>query len=306
MDTLRVEWEGWDGSRWDLLDPRSPTFAISIAGLGQPGFTQQRTKLGSRDGTQYDGTTWDDNSVTLTVKVGDEYPPEGFTRRRRGAAWRELDSAFRRSFSPEHEGRLIVTTEKGSRWLLMRLDGPLAPSEEINPAEIGTTTYVIGLTAGDQPWWIGETVEDVFGWSYDDGPFLDESPNPVDTTEVGLYIAADGDLDIARLANPGDRQAWPLWWAAGPASEVHLGVGNDYVVLPFSIAEGGRVYVDSFEQSITDESGNSLWPLMGFTDPTAFVPIPPGGKSSLYIRLIGGSSSARVGVSIVPRYDGPW
>lgn len=306
MDTLRVVWEGWDGSRWDLLDPRSPTFALELDGMGLPGFTQQLTKIGSRDGSQYDGTTWDENTVTITVKVGDEYVPDGYTRRRRGADWRAIDRTFRHSFSPEHEGRLIVTSEMGERWLHLRLDAPINPPSAINPAEIGTATYVIGLTAGDSPWWTGDPVEDSFGWSTDNGPFLDEDPNPTDETEVGLYVAADGDLDVARLANPGDRPAWPMWWATGPAAEVHLGVGEDYVVLPFSVADGAKVYVDSFNQTITDEAGNSLWPLMGFNDPTAFVPLPAGGESSLHIRLIGAAAPARVGVSIVPRYNGPW
>jgi hypothetical protein len=306
MDTLRVVWEGWDGSRWDLLDPRSPTVALSLAGMGLPGFTQQRTKLGSRDGAQYDGTMWDENTVTITVKVGDEYVPPGFLRRRRGAEWRALDSAFRHSFSPEHTGRLIVTSEKGDRWLTLRLDGPIPIPDDRNPGEVGSATYVIGLTADDQPWWIGDPVEDEFGWSTDTGPFLDEAPNPLNPDEVGLYIAGDGDLNTARISNPGDRQAWPKWWASGPADQVHLGVGDAYVVLPFSIAENARVYVDSFDQTITDELGNSLWPLMGFSDPTAFVPIPPGGEAPLYIRLIGASGSARIGVSIVPRYNGPW
>lgn len=304
---MRVVWEGWDGSRWDLLDPRSPTFALSLEGLGLPGFTQQTTKLGSRDGLRYESTIWDANTVILTIKVGDEYPAPGQRHRRRGAAWRTLDRSFRRSFSAEEQGRLIVITEVGERWLNLRLDAPFNPPPEINPAEIGTATYVIGLTADDEPWWVGAKIAPPpFAWSDDNKPFFVEDPDVVEPDEVGLYIAEDAATNTARLANPGDRPAWPEWWAQGPASEVHVGVGEDYVVLPFGLAEGRKVYINSRDESITDEAGNSLWELMGYADPTSFRPIPPGGESPLYIRLIGATSQARVGVSIVPRYEAPW
>lgn len=303
MDTLRIVWEGWDGSRWDLLNPRSATFALSIEGLGMPAFTQQKTKIGSRDGSRYEGTTWEENSLVATIKVGDEYLAPGFSRRRRGEQWRALDRAFCRSFSPEHKGRLIVTSGVGDRWLNLRLDAPITPPAGSNPAEVGTATYVIGLTADDDPWWIGPDETASFDWSTDEGVFFQD---PVPADEVGLYIAVDGALDQPGIPNPGDRPAWPQWWAQGFAEEVHFGIGDDFVVLPFRLAEGAKVYVDSYNQTIVDEVGTSLWPLMGFNDPSKFSPIPPGDLVSLHTRLLGGQPGAAIGLRLTPRYSKPW
>jgi hypothetical protein len=305
MDTLRIEWIGHNGIRWNLLDPQSPVFALAIQGLGMPAFEQQRRKLGSRDGSSYEGTTWNENTLMLTVKVGDEYVQPGFRHRRRGADWRALDNQFRSSFSAEEQGKLLVTSESGERWLNLRLDQPMELPAERNPAEIGSATYVLDLTADNEPWWVGSPVSERFTTATDDAPFLVPDPDPIADDEVGLYVADDGEASVARILNPGDRAAWPQWWAEGPVSEVHIGLDEQYVVIPFSIAENQRVLVDSYHQSITDESGNSLWSLMGFTDVT-FAAIPAGGEVPLHIRLLNAGAGAKVGVTIVPRFDGPW
>jgi hypothetical protein len=305
VDTLSIEWVAHNGTRWSLLDPQSPVCALSIQGMGLPAFEQQRRKLGSRDGSSYEGTTWNENSIMLTVKVGDEYVQPGFRKRRRGADWRELDRKFRLSFSAEHQGKLLVTSESGQRWMNLRLEQPLEVPPERNPAEIGSATYVLDLTADDEPWWIGEEISESFTTQTDNAAFLIPDPEPIASDEVGLYVAADGEASVARILNPGDRAAWPLWWAQGPANEVHIGLDEQYVVIPFTIAENQRVLVDSYRQSITDESGNSLWSLMGFTDVT-FAAVPAGGEVPLHIRLLGAGAGARVGVTIVPRFDGPW
>jgi hypothetical protein len=303
-DILRMTWEGHDGSTWDLVNPTSPTFAVSIEGMGMPTFTHQWTVSGARDGQRYEGTDWNANHIILTVQVGDTYTAPGYKRRRTGAEWRDLDRAFRRSFSTDHEGKLIVETEVGRRHLSMRLDDVIPPPSGENPALRGTATYVIALVAGDEPWWIGETVTAEFRWATDTTPFFLASGNPADD-EVDAYISEDAAVNAANLINPGDREAYPVWWVEGPVDEVRVGVGDDYAVLPFSIAEGKRVYVDSLNQTIVDGSGQSLWPLMGFSDPV-FPPIPPDGATALHIAMIGATGTARIGISLTPRYDWPW
>jgi hypothetical protein len=304
-DILRITWEGHNGKTWDLINPTSPTFAVSIQGMGMPGFTHQWTVSGARDGQRYEGTDWNAHHLTLTVQVGDTYTAPGFTRRRTGADWRALDRDFRRSFSAEHEGRFVVETESGRRHLPMRLDDVIPPPSEENPALRGTATYVIALIAGDEPMWIGEPIGAQFQWSTDTTSFFVADGGTVPDDEVDAFISEDAAINAANLINPGDREAYPVWWAEGPVDEVQVGVGDQYVVLPFSIAEGKKVYVDSFRETITNEQGESLWPLMGFAD-AVFPPIPPEGEAALHVAMIGATGNAKIGVTITPRYDWPW
>jgi hypothetical protein len=122
---------------------------------------------------------------------------------------------------------------------------------------------------------------------------------------VLLYISESNQLASATLANPGDREAYPLWWARGPFTSAVLGIGDQVVTIPFSRAAGEYVYVNSAEETITDANGVSLWPLMGFTDPT-FAPIPPGESIALVTSLNDPDATSAVGVSITPLYEGPW
>lgn len=304
-DTLRILWEGHNGTTWDLINPTSPTFAVSIDGMGMPGFTSQWTVSGARDGQRYEGTDWNANHIILTVQVGDTYTADGYDRPRKGADWRALDRQFRRSFSTEHEGKLIVETEAGRRTLALRLDDVIPPPSQANPALLGTATYVIPLVAGDEPFWLGEPVTDEFIWSTDNTPFFVASGDTVPADEVDLFISEDSAINAATFGNPGDRPAYPIWWVEGPMDEVHIGVGDEYAVLPFSIAENHRVYVDTYRETITNASGDSLWPLMGFNDPL-FPPISAETESPLHVVMIGASGNARVGITLVPRYDWPW
>lgn len=303
VDTLRISWEGADGSSWDLLDPLSPVFAVSIKGLGMPGFLNQWTVSGARDGQRYEGTQWNANTITMIVQVGDTYTQPGFTRRRTGDEWRKLDRDWNRSLSAEKEGRLVVETNlSGRRYLSLRLDAPPDEPGERNPAILGQATYVYVLTAGERPWWEGDPIEAEFPWSVDNKAFFSEDGEP---NEVGLYVAEDAALDAAQLYNPGDREAYPKWWAQGPFGEVHIGVGNAFAQLPFSLSSEQRVYVDSYDQTITDQNGTNLWPLMGHSDPL-FPPIPAGAETPLYTLLEDAGSGAAIGVTIVPRYARPW
>jgi hypothetical protein len=303
MDTLKMWWEGADGSLWDLVSPLSPVFAVSIEGLGMPGFLNQWSVSGARDGQRYESTQWGANTITMVVQVGDTYTPAGFSRRRTGDDWRELDSAWRKSLSAESEGRLIVETETGGRRCLgLRLDAKPSTPTESNPAVQGKAIYVYTLTAGGEPFWLGDPITVEFPWEFDDHPFFSEDGEPDD---VGLYVARDAATEAAQLFNPGDREAFPKWWAQGPFEEAHVGVGDDYLVLPISVGGQQRIYVDSYEQSITDETGSSLWPLIGHADPL-FPALPADSQVRLHTSLIDAAEGALIGITLVPRYDGPW
>lgn len=298
-DTLEVWWEGADGSLWSLLDRSSPVHATSIDGLGMPGFTNRWAELAGFDGQRYEGTTWGANTVNLTVTVSDPIRVPYPTGRRKRDDWRALDAAWRRSLSAEKPGRLTVVSGAGRRTLELRLDAPFATPPK-NPGARGQATYQHVLTAGDRPWWEGEEIPHEYEWSAVSQPFFGGADG-----QVLLYISKSSTSDRATIVNPGDREAWPRWWARGPFTSVALGIGGDTVRLPISLGDKQKVFVDSFEQSITDEAGANLWPLMGYANPT-FGPIPAGEEVPLAITFTGPAAGAALGVSIVPRFHGPW
>ena len=301
LDTLQVLWEGCDGSTWDLLDPFSPVRATNLLGLGLPGFTQQFSEAAAVDGRVYEGTTWGANTVTMTVLVGDDYVPDGYTERRTGEAWRALDRSWRASLSPELTGNLVVISGVGRRQLELRL-APEVPTPDggIQPGHRGKAIYEYTLTADDNPWWTGEEQSDFWEFKDESQPFFGGA-----TGSVLLYISPASAIQSAAIPNPGSRPVPPRWWARGRYASLSVGVGDVMQDLPFPLDQGQEVHVDSATQTITDADGNSLWPLMGYADAT-FPAIPAGELVPVRIELTGAQPGAGVGVSVRPRFNGPW
>jgi hypothetical protein len=116
---------------------------VSLDGLGLPSFNQQFALSGARDGRRYEGTTFNQATLTLTVSVGDLDPVPGRRRRRNGDEWRELDRAWRKSVSPTQTGVLSIITGAGTRRIRLRLDQPTvmplgaAVHLRVQPARLG-------------------------------------------------------------------------------------------------------------------------------------------------------------------------
>jgi hypothetical protein len=299
---IEVSWTGVDGSMWDLTDYLSPVQLVSAEFPTMPQFTQQFAASPARDGRRYEGTTWQEANCILTVVVGDVVAPEGFKHRRKGTEWRLLDRAFRRSVSPDATGELTITDRNSGtlRRLRLRLDKPLTLPSAEDPAILGVVTYSLILTADDSPWWEGPPVPAEFGAGAKQGPFFGGP-----TGNTLFYISQTDQLANATIHNPGDREAWPVWWARGPFLTAEVGIQDQTVLLPFTRAAGEYVYVDSYNQTITDQDGKSLWDQMGFTDPV-FAPIQPGETVSLHTALTGSDGRAGIGVTLTPLYEGPW
>jgi hypothetical protein len=299
---IDVTWTGANGTVWDLTAWDSPVQVTTMDLPSTPAFSQQFASSPARDGRRYEGTTWQQADCVLTLIVGDVVPPAGQPHRRRGTEWRKLDKQFRLSMSPSEPGKLTITdrTSATSRHLHLRLDKPLAIPGNEDPAIGGVATYSAIMTADDSPWWEGEVVPATFAAGSQQGPFFG---GPNNTTL--LYISQTDQLANATITNPGDREAWPVWWARGPFLTAEVGIGDEKVILPFSRGPNQTVHVDSYNQTITDENGDSLWDLMGFTDPV-FAAIHPGETVPLHTTLTGSDNRSAIGVSLTPLYEGPW
>lgn len=299
MDTLQITWEGANGSSWSLLDPFSPVRLISMGGLGMPTFTSQFATTGARDGRRYEGTVWGHSALTVSVLVGDDYPAPGFRHRRVYDDWRALDRSWRKSLSAEKEGRLIVSSGVGVRSMRLRLAAPLEMPPR-NSGEIGEAVYVMSMSADDHPWWEGEPVSVSVQFEDISKPFYG---GPED--DYLFWISDSGVSERAEITNPGDRPAFPRWWARGAASSGLIGIDDKTIPLPFALAPGEEVYVDSDLQTITSGLGESRWADMGFADPT-FAPIPAGEQVPVVAHLNDYGPKAEVGLEITPLYEGPW
>lgn len=299
--TLRMLWRGPDGSEWDLLDERSPVRIVRAAGMGMPEFTNRRTVAPNRDGERYRGTKWGVNTLSLTVTVGDIFPALGFLDRRYGDDWRRLDASWRAAVSPEATGEFVVISDAaGERRLRCRLDDKVTIPDTMNPADLGEATYTLPLVADDQPWWVGADVTDEFGWSDAGVPFFGK---PGD--DHLFAFSPSSPTDTASIGNPGDRDGYLRWKARGPFGAVGVTVGDREVRLPFAVGGNQLVHVDTERQSIVDDHGNSLWPLMGFANPR-FGALPSKTAAPIGIRFTDPGEGARVFLALTPRYAGPW
>lgn len=299
--SLQALWTGADGSMWDLTSLRSTVNLVALDGLGVPTFNQQFSESGARDGRRYEGTQFRQSELTLQVSVGDVDPLPGRKRRRRDDEWRRLDAAWRKAVSPERTGTLTLVTGGGDvrRSIDLRMAQPALVPPGRDPALIGEATYTYVMTADDQPWWRGAPVQATFAKGADGKPFFSGGSGN------RLYISETDRLGTATLTNDGDRPAYPMWFAKGPFTSAEVGLGEESIGIRFARVANQYVFVESAREAIYDENQRSLWPLMGFTDPT-FAPIPPKQTVELRTVLNDSTEDSAIGVSLIPLYESPW
>jgi hypothetical protein len=92
---------------------------------------------------------------------------------------------------------------------------------------------------------------------------------------------------------------------AGPGWGVPGGRRGSCDAAAVRFAVRGHGVIDTAAQTITDPTGNSLWPLMGYT-PVDFAPVPPGDEVPIAIGMDGAGSGASISVSLTPRFRRAW
>lgn len=296
-DRARVLWRGWDGSEWDLTDPRGGVFLVrgGMRGLGMPKIEHYRDRSPAVHGAFYRGTSYAPREVFWPVFLYHD----GSTRE-----WVERDRAWWDSLHPEHEGVLTVEVPGvSSRSIRVRLEDDDDWVPEVDPAFMGWASYGVRLQA-DQPLWEGQAAPGN-EWTADDPvPFHGgKTPGaPVIRISSGRTMAA------ATLTNPGDVEAWPIWTFNGPTGEAGATatIAGRTVSVALELALGEKVVIDTrpTEQTAFKYSATgSITDVFEYVNEIDFAPVPARSTVDLVLTT---SGSGRISVDLTPLYLRAW
>lgn len=280
-------WTGWDGSVWELTDPRGGVFlqGTGVEGLGMPTHQEWVSESPAVHGQHYRGHVIEKRPVFWPVYL---YSDVGTSE------WVELDRAFWRSLQPGKHGQWTITTPGGGkRSLSCRFMDDGRHSFQRDPMFRGWAAYPVSLIA-DNPFWTGEPVRRTWAQS-DATDFYGGGTAPV------FSISSGSQLSTAKMTNEGDLEAWPVWTIRGPLTSVTVGVDGSTIQWNVTLVEGDILVID------TDPTIQCAW-LNGVdvTDQLGtanFAPIPAGVELPLSLTMAGTGS---VEAAITPRHYRAW
>lgn len=291
-------WTGWDGSVWTLTNPDTGLFLMpGVRGLGMGPHDQFKDVAPGLAGSLFTGFRATERPVFWPAMLFEDTSSE---------AWVLRDRAFRRTMRPGETGVWTVASSPGTtRTLRCRYVSGMDESYEIDPVQAGWITYGINLVADEDPFWRGEPIQQ--SWT------AAEPVNFFDPDGDPLFHISGASADTAKLTNPGDIDAWPVWVIDGPMTTANLGIGSTLIEVPFAVAAGERLVIDSSptEQvailgDVDPENPTGVLSPADVTDDlgaVGFTEIPADGTTDLTITAVG---SGTVSVRIVPGYWGAW
>jgi len=276
------DWTGWDGSFWELSRRRSGVrLKQGVKGLDDPPHERfADTGIGAGARTRGTRTLERQPFWPLGIYCGGD-----------SQAWYDYAAAFLRSVDPDREGIWGVTQPNGTRRTLnCRLLDPGDAGHATDPGQLGWGRYDLTLVA-DQPFWQGEEI--VLSFEADPGrPFLG-GPGVIG-------ISSGNTLARAKVTNPGDVPAWPVYRISGEPTKVSVGLGGRQVEVPFALTDGLGLTINTGPgprgKSAYDTNGVRRTADLSRRE---FAPVPPGESVPLSLSMEG---NGRVEVSLVPLY----
>lgn len=284
---IRHIWTGADGVSWEFSNPASGArLAPGARGFTMPPFERYISTAAGVPGSRYLGYRAAPREVFWPVQIFQDTSSQ---------EWLDYDAAFWRGLSPDVPGTWTIIQPNGrSRSIRLRLAEDGDPAWEFAPGLIGWATYGVTLIA-DDPFWRGNPiVSPRWGQGLDDPPFTgyaDAGPP--------FFIARASTIATARLTNPGDVEAWPLWTITGPTTAVTLRVGTDEVGVPFPLLDAQTLTIDT-GVPIALLDGDDV---TGLLAPHEFAPIPPGGDADIHLSM---SGAGTVQAAFDTRYLRAW
>lgn len=285
-------WTGWDGTEWALSDPASGVLLVGdVRGMAMPKLERYVSVSPARAGSRRRGTRIAEREVFWTLGV---YSGDG------SQAWLDYDRAFWSTMHPDQPGVWSVTQPDGTtrRLACAFLDDGDA-SFDRNPSTLGWQVYGVTLIA-EWPYWAGDPI--TRSWS-------DTASQPFFGGNSGggfgppFYISAGNTISSARMPNPGDVDAYPVWTISGPTTSVTVGVGDATITYAASIASGASITIDTHpdKRTVVDQSGVDR--IGNLSSSVAFAPIPAGSSVDLSLAMTGTGS---VSASIEPQFFRAW
>ena len=227
---LDMKWIGWDGSEWSLTDPSTGTVMLpGVRGLSMPPIIHHRAAHASLPGARWRGNSVDVREVFWPIQV---YTNLG------SQEWLEIDRAFWKTMDPKKTGTWVVVQPDGTtRSLKLRFVDDGTQTFDHDPTLEGWSNY--GITfAAEQPYWEGAPISGLW-MAGSQTPFFGSSGAPAFT------ISPSNTLADAKITNPGDVDAYVTWRVYGPVTTATVGVNGRNITIPFSIAAGDVLEIDT-------------------------------------------------------------
>jgi hypothetical protein len=293
---MRHRWDAWDGTSWRLSSRDSGVFLLAgVRGLTMPPIDRFSSASPAVAGSRYRGNRTDEREAFWPVKVWNDQSSQD---------WIEYDRAWWKTLDPDKVGSWVVTQPNGDkRSLRLRFVDDGNPSFDTDPARAGWTRYGITLVA-EEPYWMGDPITREWAAS-----------NPVDffgaSGGPSFFISSGHTLDNATITNDGNVEAWPVWRIDGPTTSVDLGVDGQTIEVPFTIAAGEAVVIDTdprVQTAVQYDTVDGVLQLPGLDrtedlGEVGFAPVPAGASVPLDLNMVG---TGNVSISLVPRYYRAW
>jgi hypothetical protein len=286
---MDITWEGADGSVWNLTSPASAVrLGPGIRGLEAVNPERWVSDSPGLAGNRYRGHRVPAREVFLPVYVYGQGSTD----------WLTVRNLWDHSLSEDSEGVLSVVCGDRTRTLPCRW----VKSEQgwtRDPLAAGKSAIGEYFEAAGS-YWQSEPI--TRSW-YD----ANEQDFFVQPGEGGgvFFITRSNKLSTAKIDNPGDVPAWPVWTLAGPFATAQVGIGANIIEIPFALALGETLTIDTRpeNQSAIDGTGASRELDLGTA---IFAPIPADTNVTLAISATGMGEGFSIRASLTPLYKRAW
>lgn len=289
---IRVQWEGPDGSVWDLRDGSNGVQLGQggLLGLRHPPVKVYTTDSSFVDGQRLTGHKLAPRPIELPLDIHAHTESDWFVR----------DRGILRTFRVDRPGKLTVVDPLGGRrTITARLDDTDDDGLDIDPSVDMASTVTVSLIA-DDPWYYGQPIEHVFRNANPDRSFY-----PVSGYGPPFYLAASTFSGADTLNNPGDAPAWGTLTIPGPCEGFSLNLGGRMLegfVGDYSIPEGRILTIDMDPRSSSaklDDGTN----VTRYLTQTQFAAVPDGSSIPVNV-VVSGPTLATL--TLTPRYLRAW
>lgn len=289
---IGVEWQGPDGSIWNLRDgSRGVQIAQgSLLGLRNPplkAFTRESSFV---DGQTFTGYKFEPRPIDLPLDIHGNSEGDWFTRER----------TLARAFRVDRPGKLTITDPFGGRrTITARLDDTDDDGLDEDPAAMQGSVLTIPLIA-DDPYYYGEPLDHEFKNATPGRGFY-----PPSGFGPPFYLAPSAFTGADTLDNPGDVPAWGVLTIPGPCSGFTVNIGGRRIegfADGYSIPSGRTLTLDMDPRRSSaklDDGTNITRKLTS----TQFAAIPDGASVPIDVIVIGDTIAT---MTLTPRYLRAW